>query len=307
MVRISQYCIICLILFLVQGISALSVTVAPDRIEKGDQVTISIGDLPDNSTFSLQIEGTFAATPGGSFSFETRNLVLPFALHDGSLSATLRNTATNQLIVRRGDTEVKKVGVSKDGVFSTTDSGSIPAGTYDSISLGGTAAQGATTIIASMTLQGKKSGPDDSEITFLVDGVTDGRVVITITVDGGTALTRTLIIGNPVTATPTHSSGSGGGGGGGGGGSSGYISATSATPTLTTMATTIPATSPTSVVTTEITSVALPVETTADTTHTQAQETPETTPTPAPWLPLPVPITIIGIVLALIIWNLKRR
>lgn len=306
MVKISRYCIICLFLFLIQGVSALSVTVAPDQIEKGDQVTILITALPDNSTFSLQIEGTFAATPGGSFSFETRNLVLPFALNDGSLSATLRNTATNQLIVRRGDTEVKKVGVSKDGVFSTTDSGSIPAGTYDSISLGGTAAPGATAIIASMTLQGKKSGPDDSAITFLVDGVTDGRVAITIGVDGGTALTRTLIIGNPVTVTPTHTSSSGGGGGGGGG-SSGYVSATSATPTLTTMATTIPVTSPTSATTTEITSVALPVETIAEPTRTQAQETPATPPTPAPWLPLPAHIALISISLAVMICTFKRR
>lgn len=302
MVNISRYCIILAILLLIEGVSALAVTVTPDQIEKGDQVTISINDLPNNSTFSLQIEGTFSAIPGGAFSFETRNLVLPFSLNEGSLSATLRNTATNQLVVRRGDTEVKKVGLSKDGVFTTTDSGSIPAGTYDSISLGGTAAQDATTIIASLTLQGKKAGPVESEITFLVEGVTDGRVVITITVDGGAAITRTILVGKPVTVTPTHTS-SGGGGGGGGGGS--YTSYTAATTALTTVPTPVPTSPPTTILTTEMTSVTLTPEITREIPGMQAQQTPATTP--APWLPLPVQIATLAVALAFIICAVERR
>lgn len=300
--NISRYCIIFAILFLIEGISALSVTVTPDRIEKGDQVTISIDDLPNNSTFSLQIEGIFSAIPGGAFSFETRNLVLPFALHDGSLSATLRNTATNQLVVRRGDTEVKKVGVSMNGVFSTTDSGSIPEGTYDSISLGGTAAEGATNIIASLTMQGKKAGPEDSEISFLVEGVTDGRVVITITVDGGAAITRTIMVGKPVTVTSTHTSSGGSGGGGGGGGS---ISVTTATTTLGTTITTTPTSPPTTTPTDEMTTVSTPTETATEVSGTRARETTATTPTP--WLPLPVHIAMLAVALAIIICAMERR
>lgn len=304
--KISQYCIIFAILLLIQGVSALAVTVTPDRIEKGDQVTISIGDLPNNSTFSLQIEGTFSAIPGGAFSFETRNLVLPFSLNDGSLSATLRNTATNQLIVRRGDTEVKKVGLSKDGIFTTTDSGSIPAGTYDSISLGGTAAQDAPNIIASLTLQGKKAGPVDSDITFLVDGVTDGRVVITITVDGGAAITRTIMVGKPVTVTPTYtSSGGSGGGGSGSGGGGGSTSITAATTTLTTLATTAPTHTPTTTPTDEMTAAPTPTETSTTVSGTLAQETTATTPTP--WLPLPVHIAMLAVALAIIICAMERR
>lgn len=300
--NISRYCIILAILLLTEGVSALAVTVTPDQIEKGDQVTISIDDLPNNSTFSLQIEGTFSAIPGGAFSFETRNLVLPFSLNGGSLSATLRNTATNQLVVRRGDTEVKKVGLSKDGVFTTTDSGSIPAGTYDSISLGGTAAQDATTIIASLTMQGKKAGPVDSEITFLVEGVTDGRVVITITIDEGAAITRTILVGKPVTVTPTHTS-SGGGGGGGGGGS--YTSYTAATTALTTVPTTVPTSPPTTILTTKMTSVTLTPEITREIPGIQAQQTQATTP--APWLPFPVHIATLAIALAIIICAVERR
>ena len=40
-------------LLLVQGVSALSVTVTPERIQRGDEVTIAVQGLPDNSTFTL--------------------------------------------------------------------------------------------------------------------------------------------------------------------------------------------------------------------------------------------------------------
>ncbi len=287
LVNISRYCLICILLLMVQGVSALSVSVAPEQIEKGDQVTISIYGLADNSTFSMEIEGTFSATPGGSFSFETRDLNLPFTLNGGSLSATMRNTETNVLIIRKGDTEVKKVGLSQDGVFSTTDSGSIPAGKYDLISLGGTAAQAATAITASVALQGSKSGPVDSEITFFVDGVSDGKVTVTITVDGGSALVRTIQIGNPVTvtATPTYYQG-----GGGGGSSGGPVSSTTAATTVSTTAVT---TSPTTVPTTyeDVTSAAQ--GTVQETALPQEQDLP---PSPAPiGAPLPPFLVLIGI------------
>lgn len=241
-----------LVLSLVPGAGALAVTVTPDQIREGDQVSIGITGLSDNSTFSLQIEGTFAVNPGGAFSFETRNLVMPFALREGSLSATLRNTATNVLTVQKGDTEVRKVGSSQGGVFSTSETGSIPAGTYDLISLAGTAAPGSDSIVAGLTLQGKKDGPDDSVITFLVQGVTGGLITVTVTVDGETALSRTIVVGDTMTATPTvtttttttatptTSGGSGGGGSGGGITTSGGLGTTTTTATPTRTATPAP-------------------------------------------------------------------
>lgn len=291
---------ILLVSIVVQGVYALSITVAPEHIERGDQVTVSIFDLPDNRTFSMHIEGTFAAVPGGTFSFETRNLVLPFALDDGSLSATLRNTDTNVLIVKKGDTEVKKVGLSQNGVFSTTDSGSIPSGTYDTISLGGTAAADATWIIASMTIQGRKSGPADSEITFIVDGVADGEVTVTVSVDGGIALSRTIQVGNPATATPTqtyHSSS------GGGGGTPVYATTTSATVTATptTMQTTAVPASPAG----EETAAPTVVQTVVEVKVTQEQSLP---PSPSPiGTPIAGYLAPLGIALVLLVSAIRRR
>ncbi|MCU0633000.1 MAG: hypothetical protein MUC66_08535 [Methanolinea sp.] len=288
------------LMVLVHGVSALSITVSPEQIERGDQVIISVIGLPDNSTFSMQIEGTFAATPGGPFSFETRNLVLPFALNDGSLSATLRNTDTNILIVKKGDTEVKKVGLSQNGFFSTTDSGSIPAGMYDSISLGGTAAADATSIVASVTLQGRKSGPINSEISFVVDGVTEGRVSITIWVDGGIALSRTIQIGNPVTVTPTWTYSGGGGGGG-----STTVSGITATTTMTTVPTTVQTSPATTAPTVAETATPTGAAITAEVATTPEQQVP-TSPAPI-GSPLPACLVPLGIALVILVCALKRR
>ncbi|OPX67116.1 MAG: hypothetical protein A4E37_01593 [Methanoregulaceae archaeon PtaB.Bin056] len=191
------------VLLVVQGVSTASVSISPDHVMPGDQVTISIGNLSDASTFCISIDGTFAAIPESPFSFGVREFFLPFTLHDGSISATLWNTGTNVMTIRKGDTEVRRVGLSQDGVFSTSTTGTIPAGTYDLISLGGEAASGAPNIVASLSLAGSKSGPDDSAITFFIEGVTDGNVTITVLVDGETALSRTLPVGNQVTITPT--------------------------------------------------------------------------------------------------------
>jgi len=191
------------VLVLVQGVSPASVFLSPGQVMPGDQVTIVITDIPDASAFSIRIDGDFSVAQGNPFSFGIRDFLLPFSLYNGSISATLWNTETNILTIRKGDTEVRRVGLSQDGVFSTATTGTVPGGTYDLISLGGTAAPGATNVVASLSLEGTRSGPKDSTITFFIDGVTEGNVTITIAVDGETALTRTLPVGNPVTITPT--------------------------------------------------------------------------------------------------------
>ncbi|MDD1716152.1 MAG: hypothetical protein LUQ01_04055 [Methanolinea sp.] len=201
-----------LALLLIPGIWALSISVDPVRIQAGDPVTIVVEGLEDNATFSLQLQGRFAVISGGEFSFETRNLVVPFTLNDGTFTATMQNTDQNVISVTKGDTEVRKVGVSTNGMFQASESGDIPSGTYDKILLGGTGAAGANQVIATVHIQGIKQGPEEGEITFVVDGITDGTVEVAVVVDGETALSRTITIGNPA-PTRTASPGQGGGGG----------------------------------------------------------------------------------------------
>lgn len=239
----KKYCLIIftvlLLLVLVQGVAALSVTIGPTQIERGDPVTISIQGLEENSTVSLQLEGRFAMSPNGGFSYETDNLFLPFTLKNGTLSATMQNTDENTLSFRKGDTEVKRVGISTNGKYSVKQSGTIPSGTYDYIILSGTAAHGAQEVIAAISLQGTKQGPRDSKITFRTNGTTGGTVAVKFSVNGVLALSDTIRIGNPG-ATPTYtptptwtSSGSPVSGGDGGDSYGAFVGSTSPTPTLT--------------------------------------------------------------------------
>jgi hypothetical protein len=218
-------------LLLVQGASALSVTVTPERIQRGDEVTIAVQGLPDNSTFTLEIEGTFPVSPGADFSFDTRDLRLPFSLHEGSISATLQHTTENRLLVKKGDSRVELVGLSTNGVFTTRQTGSFPAGTYDVITVGGIAAPDASSVIAALTLQGRKTGPEDSEVLFIADGITDGLVTIRVLVDGTVALSRTIPLGTSATPTPTATSVISSGGSGGGG--PGFVAPVATTVTTT--------------------------------------------------------------------------
>ncbi len=203
MALVFRSCLVCLLLLLAQGASAVSISLAPDRIQQGDQVTITINGLPDGSVFSIMVDGVFAVTPAGSFSFELENFVLPFTLNEGRFSATLSNTDTNVITVVAGDTEIRKIGRSRNGTFSTSDTGTIPRGTYTLISFGGTAAPDATSVVTRLALAGRKSGPVDSHITFSVDGVTAGAVTITILVNENVEMSRTLPIGDTIILTPT--------------------------------------------------------------------------------------------------------
>lgn len=309
----KKYCLIIfavlLLIVLVQGVAALSVTVEPKQIEHGGPVTISIQGLEENSTVSLQLEGRFAMSPEGGFSYETDNLFLPFTLMDGSLSATVQNTDENSLSIRKDDTEVKRVGKSTDGQFSVTQSGTIPSGTYDFIILSGTAAPGAQEVIAAISLQGTKQGPRDSKITFRTTGTTDGTVAIRISVNGVQALSDTIRIGNPG-ATPTYtpkptrttSYGGLGGGGGGGGGFGAFVESTSPTPTQAVNLTT------TGTITGQPTTLVTGAERTLSTTRTpdtplppvQSQTVPHTpSPTKAGFPLLPV---IVSLVLGLFVF-----
>jgi hypothetical protein len=217
---------VCLVvlLALAASVTGTMVTLSPVQMERGDVVTIAIQDLADNQTFSIGIEGRFGVQPGEDFTFETSRFVMPFTLEAGQIRATLYDTNYNVLEVKKGDTTVKKVGNSVNGVFSTSESGTIPAGTYEYLRLSGTPASGATIVSSGIILEGTKNGPDDSEISFVADGISDGSIRVQALVDGRLILDRTIIIGNgvaagtafPTTSPPATSGPSSGGGAAGG-------------------------------------------------------------------------------------------
>ena len=184
---------------------AITVEIRPDRVVDGDQVTIQLHDLPNGTVFSLKLDGEFAATPGGAFSFSTSQLTMPFRLDKGTVTANLENTATNTLVVRKGETQAKVGGNSKDGLFSTVQNVSITAGTYDEIAIGGTVLPDATTVRTSLVLTGVKQGASDATISFTVRGVTAGTLTVSVLANTEKIYGKEIALGALPTTTPQKS------------------------------------------------------------------------------------------------------
>ncbi len=301
--------VIALLFFVViSGVSALTVSVSPTGIQRGDTIEITLTDLPDGSLFTILIEGVFEVTPGAEFSFETKQFVMPFTLNDGTISASMQNTQYNVFSVKRNDTEARKVGNSVNGYFTTSTSGTIPSGEYDYITLGGTALPDARTVTAAMNLTGTKTGPVDSAISFVADGITDGTVKVNIFINGANAMTKTIIIGSPTTQTPTPTATSSGGysSGGGGGVYSGSIGVPATSPTITA----VPSTPAPEDTTPESTSIAPSVTgTSKQDMPANVQQTSEKRPAPTttPLDPLVIPAAMVLAFALIVYFRPKKR
>ena len=186
---------------------AVGVEVRPDRVLDGDTVTIALADLPNGSVFTLRLDGEVAPNPDGTFAFTTTDLVMPFSLEKGQVQAALENTATNELAVRKGDTQVKMSGASQNGRYTAERNLTIGAGTYDELGLAGTAAPGATAVRTALALTGIKRGPDTSTISFKVRGVTRGTMTVLVYANAEKVYGKEIALGPASAATPTQRAG----------------------------------------------------------------------------------------------------
>jgi len=175
--------------------SAVSVSESPDVISRGGQVTVSIRDLKNDDTFSLLIEGRFAVAGGSEFLFATDNFRMPISLTKGELFAYTENTSETMLNVKKGNITV---GVGKvtgpDGTFSYSDKRDIGSGTYEKMRLTGTVQPGKTSVLTRLQLSGAKSGPDDSEISFVVEGIDRGSIFLTVLVNDRQEMFREITL-----------------------------------------------------------------------------------------------------------------
>jgi len=190
------------ILVLSSPVLAVSITQSPDQISRGERLTLSIRDLKNEDTFSLLIEGRFAVPPGSSFLFATDNFQMPISLTKGELIAYTENTQETMLEVKKGDTTVgvgRKTG--PDGIFSYSEKRDVGSGTYDKMRLTGTVLPGKTSILTRLQLLGSKSGPDNSDISFTVDGIDEGSIILTVLVNDRQELFKQVTLRPPVTAT----------------------------------------------------------------------------------------------------------
>ncbi|QYZ79573.1 hypothetical protein E2N92_09090 [Methanofollis formosanus] len=197
------------LLILIAPLSAATVTITPDPINENDPITISITDLADDSTFMIQIEAAVPLDADGKFSLSTNNLQIPFALKDGRIAIHAENVNTTNLNARMGGRAVTIYGEGEDGVVNIKENTDIPQGLIQYLTLNGEGIAGAEAVTTSMDLSGKKTGPENSEMTFTVTGLNGGTVGVKIYVDGvlvPTTEPTTEPTTKPTTSSPGSSS-----------------------------------------------------------------------------------------------------
>jgi len=202
--------IILLVFLLASTAAAVTITERPDTIANGQLMYITIRDLPDNATFSLLVEAACEVQPDSEFGFQMSQFVMPFALQHSSITATLSGTSQNRLEVMKESTIVTVSGTSTDGHFSTTKTYDITAGTYDYFRLSGTSLPTSRSITAQLQVTGTKRGPEDSEISFVVEGLTAGTVTTAVLVDNHQVLYKIVPVGGSEPVSPGIGSSSGG-------------------------------------------------------------------------------------------------
>jgi len=206
----QEHRILLLTLALALPVSAVVIARQPDAIANGQPMTITVrADLPDNATFSLLVEAAFPVQPNSDFRFRMSRFVMPFTLTQSPVTATLAGTSQNRLEVMKGDTIVAVSGSSVDGEYTTTKSYVITPGTYDYFRLSGTSLPDGTSISAQFQVTGVKTGPDNSELTFVVEGVPDGTMKIAALVNNVQVLEKLVIVGSGGSAPESYPAPSG--------------------------------------------------------------------------------------------------
>lgn len=198
-----------LLALIVMPASAVSITESPSHLERGDQVTVTITGLNDGSRFSLSIEGVFGTRPGTETTFQTSNFNMPISLKSGTLSAVTRGSEWTELSVQKGTTTVNLMDAAdSSGVYSMSQSYSVSSGVFNYLKLRVKSRPDTSRISTQLNLAGIKAGPDDSQITFNVDGIDNGQVSVIAMVDGKQVLSKTITVGSGMapaqtTTTPT--------------------------------------------------------------------------------------------------------
>ena len=197
------------LLMLIGAATAVSVTVTPDHVNPGDEITVNIQDLPDGANCALTLQGVLDIPAGSSaFVFDTGKIMMPFALSPGSFVITNMNTVNNKIsltdyedVVGEAEVEVGEPiehvylsGTSVNGVFTKTlPFNNREVGSFQ-VRDEGTVTPGITQVTISSQITGTKTGPEDSVITFTLGDTNSGELTVLVTVNGTTVLSKEITV-----------------------------------------------------------------------------------------------------------------
>lgn len=176
--------------------SAASISISPDHISPGSEVWVSIQGLENGSIFNLTIQGTYDVTTDSDLDFQANNFSMPFTLSGGNIKVGVTNAAWVMFSVRKGTSELSLEAFPRNGTFGTVEAQSVPAGEYDYLRLQVTPFTRGKPVSTFMQLSGAKSGPDNAEIHFNIEGVHDATVLVGTAVDGEELVNHQIIVGD---------------------------------------------------------------------------------------------------------------
>ena len=216
--RLTVFTVCLLLLALVAQASAVSVTISPAQIEEGDTITIDIFGLQDNSIFALRMEATIELDGASTFTYQSNRVTVPFGMESPRVTLLTSPVTEAGLEASDGNTIKRMTQRTSTGevrIIQTLDA--IPSGTIEILKAFGKPVDGSDYVDMMLELSGTKKGPDSGQITFGLEGISDGSARIIVLVDGSEAMNQKITIGTPmITPTPTTPPPSGSSGSSGG-------------------------------------------------------------------------------------------
>jgi Zn-dependent protease len=169
-------------------VDAVNISTAQTTVQASHPLIFTIRDLQDGSLLRIQVEGNMTVPQGERFSVDIVNLTLPFSLESATFIGTLEGSTDNTLTVQKGEYQIVRTGrghVSSKISFPVN-------GSFDHILLQGTSTTGQ--IYMAPQVSGIKQGPEDSQISFAVEGIESGTLKVKIFVNEELAFDEDIVI-----------------------------------------------------------------------------------------------------------------
>lgn len=206
--RIRIYSVLLSVLLfslLVAGASAVSVSISPTQMEEGDTVTIRISNLADGRVFSLRMESAIELHGSSEFTYQANAVTIPFGLNTPRVSLVASPVTRAGIEASEGETTKGMAKLGSGTITISETLSSIPSSTIKYIKATGIPEAGSDAVDIMLELSGTKTGPDSGEITFGIEGISDGSARIIVLVDGTEVRNQLVTIGSPKVGLPVAS------------------------------------------------------------------------------------------------------
>jgi hypothetical protein len=177
-----------------------SVSLTPDTVTEGENLTLAITNLVNGSLVNLTISSTDLHPTSSLLTYQLDNFDMPFALNNGTLTVNGTNLIWVNLSITKGSTITveRYENPFGSGNVSVSESRDIESGLYTSIHLSGSIRDSDSPCSISLSFNGTKDGDDNTTRNFTVQGASSGNISFLMRVNSTVPLNKTIQV------TETH-------------------------------------------------------------------------------------------------------